>query len=135
MKSGLWSGHIVFRYILFQLPGLAVFVLVLLVIQNFVHIPLWFTILLVVIWTVKDAVMYPFVWRAYDKHSADSLVGMKGTATESLSPTGYVMVRGELWRAEIISGNPPVNKGETVMITGSRGLTLIVQPDTENSPR
>lgn len=76
--------------------------------------------------------MFPFVWRAYDKFSPDSLVGSKGKAVERLSPTGYIIIQGELWRAEVVRGNNPVNKGETVVVRGSQGLTLLVQSETDN---
>lgn len=133
MTKRIWSGRVIFRYILFQLPGWVVFILLLLVISRFVSIPMWVMIILLFLWILKDAAMYPLVWRSYDERNADPLVGMKGTVTEDLNPTGHIMIRGELWKAETQNGNLPVNKGETVLVSGSRGLTLFVQPERESN--
>jgi membrane protein implicated in regulation of membrane protease activity len=56
------------------------------------------------------------------------IIGREGIVEERLSPSGYIRVHGELWRAEIIEGNHPVEKGEIVQIKGIRGLVLFVIP-------
>jgi membrane-bound ClpP family serine protease len=89
---------------------------------------------------LKDAILFPFVWRAYDwdrSGRADSMDGLRGRAVEPLAPSGYVRVRGELWRAEVSGGRLPVEAGQTVLIRGSRGLTLLVEADLgeENADR
>jgi membrane protein implicated in regulation of membrane protease activity len=132
MKKRGWSYRIVLRYLLFQLPGLVALSLILILLRLWLNIPLWSVWTVVVIWVAKDVIMFPFVWRSYDKSVAEVHEGAKGTAMERLSPSGYVMVRGELWRAEILNGNPPITKGETILICGSRGLTLLVKKDRDN---
>ncbi len=75
--------------------------------------------------------MFPFVWRAYDRSNSNSMIGLRGIASDRLSPSGYVRIHGELWRARVINGNSSIEKGEVVMVRGMRGLTLVVQSDKE----
>jgi membrane-bound ClpP family serine protease len=55
-----------------------------------------------------------------------SLDGEHGVATERLDRSGYVRVRGELWRAELAHGARAVEKDERVQVREMRGLTIIV---------
>lgn len=57
----------------------------------------------------------------------EGLVGMEGEAREAIAPdaTGYVRVRGELWRA---TSGTPVAPGQKVRVLAVKGLTLEVQP-------
>ncbi len=59
------------------------------------------------------------------------MVGARGTAKEPLTPSGYVQVRGELWKAELAEGGQPVEEGDPVQVQKIRGLTLIVRPAPE----
>jgi len=59
------------------------------------------------------------------------MVGAQGIAKERLAPSGYVQVRGELWKAELMEGSPPLEKGDRVRVEGVRGLRLVVQPSGE----
>lgn len=123
------SGKIILKYIMLQLPALFVFIMVLLFLRRWIDIPSWVILLLAVIWAAKDAAMYPLVWRAYDDSSRNhllSLVGKTGTARERLSPSGYVSVSGELWKAETEQRGNTVEKGTRIKVTGLRGMTLIV---------
>jgi membrane protein implicated in regulation of membrane protease activity len=129
MDRKMLSGRVILKYILFQLPSLCVFILVLLFLRRWIDIPSWVILLLAFIWAGKDAVMYPLVWRAYDDSTRDhmlSLVGRPGTAQERLSPSGYVSVNGELWKAEPEQPGHPVEKGTRIRVTGFRGMTLMV---------
>jgi membrane-bound ClpP family serine protease len=84
--------------------------------------------------------MFPFVWRAYDTrggNAASPSVGAHGVAIENLDPSGYVRVRGELWRAEVSEGYFPVTRGHGVRVLGRDGLTLFVRgsdADDEERP-
>jgi membrane-bound serine protease (ClpP class) len=53
------------------------------------------------------------------------LVGMVGTTTTALEPTGTVFVRGEYWRAR---GDQPIPVKTRVEITAVEGLELRVRP-------
>ncbi|NIO09412.1 MAG: nodulation protein NfeD, partial [Deltaproteobacteria bacterium] len=66
----------------------------------------------------KDVVMFPFVWRYYDRPNrsgnVNSMVGVQGIVEERLAPSGYVRVHGELWQAEVVGGGPVIGRGERV---------------------
>lgn len=136
MNKKKWSSRILLRYWLLQLPALALLVLILVYAQRWVDLPAWIFWGSLAIWVVKDAVLYPFVWRAYDwdrSKDSNSMVGVKGIAKELLAPSGYVQVRGELWKAELAEGVQSVEEGEPVLVQEVRGLTLIVKPGVERS--
>ena len=138
MNKKKWSSRILLRYWLLQLPALALLVLILMFAQRWVDLPTWIFWGSLAIWVVKDAVLYPFVWRAYDwerSEDSSSMVGAKGIAKELLAPLGYVQVRGELWKAELAGGYEPVEEGEPVLVQKIRGLTLIVEPGVKKSEK
>ena len=115
LKKRDWSTRLVLRYTLLQIPGLALLVLILIVIQQWVELPAWFTWGLVITWVVKDVVLFPLVWQAYDwDHAGDanSMIGRRGVVQERLSPSGSVRVHGELWQARVMGDGPPIDKGE-----------------------
>jgi membrane-bound serine protease (ClpP class) len=65
--------------------------------------------------------------RAYRSKSLmgpDALVGEVAVAQQSLTPSGQVLVHGELWRAEAAT---PVEPGEPVRVRAVRQLTLLVE--------
>lgn len=118
------------RYILLNIPGLAAVILILIIIQNWVVLPLWLFWSIIVFWIVKDALLFPFVWRAYDWERAGrsrSMIGELGLAKERLAPAGYVQIHGELWRAVKIEDGPPIEIGQSVKIVKMDGLTLFVE--------
>ena len=128
-EKRIWSAHVLGKYWLLQLPEAALVIIVLLALQHWFDIPTWVVWTLVALWIAKDAALYPFVWRSFDSgypamlHSLD---GERGIATERLDRTGYVHVRGELWKAELARGARPVEKDEGVQVQEMRGLTVIV---------
>ena len=131
-----WTPKILLRYALLQLPSQALVVLVLVVVRRWVDLPSWFFWSCIACWVLKDVILFPFVWRAYDwdrAGNAHSMVGLRGEAVEQLAPTGYVQVRGELWRAEVVGERRLIEAGETVAVRGSRGLTLLVEDCERNS--
>ena len=132
-----WSLRIVIRYTILQLPALTLFSLALLLSRRWIGIPPWSIWGLVSLWVAKDVILFPFVWRAYDdreRKGIDPMIGLQGIAQDRLAPGGYVQVRGELWQAERMGDGPPVEKGATVKIRKTRGLTLIVQPSGDEKP-
>lgn len=129
-----WSTQALVKYTLLQLPVIVLLTIALFVIREWVNIPLWLVGGIIILWTIKDIAMFPVVWRAYDQSrpgDATSIVGMRGVATERLAPSGYVQIRGELWRAETMEGDSPIEKGERIRVMEIRGLTLLVQPEDE----
>ena len=118
------------RYILLNIPGLVAVILILIIIQYWVVLPLWLFWSIIGFWIIKDAVLFPFVWLAYDWNRpgrSRSMIGQRGMAKEQLSPSGYVQVQGELWRAEKIGDGPPIEAGQPVQIVRMEGLTLYVK--------
>jgi membrane protein implicated in regulation of membrane protease activity len=131
MSTHKWTPRLLIRYALFQLPELALLIVILLVIQRWVALPAWLFWGAIAIWAVKDVLLYPLVWQSYDPDQPQSvmpLVGAKGIAKERLAPTGYIQVHGVLWKAQLMKGCSPVAEGEAVQINERRGLTLWVQP-------
>jgi len=121
------------RYILLNIPSLAAVILILIIIQHWVVLPGWLFRSIIGFWIVKDALLFPFVWRAYDWEGpgrSRSMIGERGIAKERLAPMGYVQVRGELWRAVRIDDGPPIEIGQSVEIVKMDGLTLFVEPVT-----
>ena len=55
----------------------------------------------------------------------NALVGEIGTANELLNPLGTVLVHGELWQAESVSGE--IYKGEKIQVKEMRGFKLFVE--------
>ncbi|MBN1102318.1 MAG: NfeD family protein [Deltaproteobacteria bacterium] len=130
-----WSLRILLRYALFQLPGLFLLLLLMVLLRRWMLLPGWVAAAVIALWIAKDVILYPFVWRAYDSLAGKGppMAGLRGFAVDRLHPSGYIKVRGELWRAEIAGDSPPVERGEPVRIVGDRGLTLLVQPDEPDS--
>ncbi len=50
-------------------------------------------------------------------------IGSRGRAATPISPTGYVRVNGELWRA---SSNAGIDAGEEISVVGIEGMMLLV---------
>lgn len=120
------------RYVLYQVPGWALSVIVLAVLRRWLGLPLWAVFVLLAAYVAKDLVLYPFLRRAYESGptGAAQLIGEVGTATEALHPTGYIRVRGELWRAKLAPGADAVPAGGRVRVQSVRGMTLTVASDT-----
>ena len=55
----------------------------------------------------------------------NALVGEIGTANELLKPLGMVLVHGELWQAESVSGE--IYKGEKIQVKEMQGFKLFVE--------
>jgi membrane protein implicated in regulation of membrane protease activity len=133
LKSKKIPGPIYARYVLLNVPELAVLVLILIIIEHWVVLPVWLFWGIIGLWIVKDALLFPFVWRAYDWNrsaQSGSMVGTQGITKQRLAPSGYVRIRGELWRAERIGAGPPIEAGQTVRVEKMEGLTVFVVPDT-----
>ena len=136
MNKRGWSARTVVKYVLLQLPAVALLILILILVRRWVYFPTWFVWGLVAFWVAKDVILFPFVWRAYDREppgEMNSIIGERGIAEDRLGPSGYIRVHGELWQGEVIGGGPPIDRGKGVKVRGIRKLTLLVQPDIEES--
>jgi membrane protein implicated in regulation of membrane protease activity len=105
-------------------------VLVILLINRWwVTVPLWLGLGIVGLAVVKDLVLFPLLWRSYtgsDPDDPSSMIGRRGIVIGRLDPEGYVRVHGELWRAEIVGNDRPVEEGRHVTVVGISGLKLYV---------
>lgn len=128
-QSRIWKPSVLARYWLLQLPGTLALVLVLLVLERLFGIALWLLASIVAAWVVKDALLYPLLWRSYDPGfpSAYSMAGERGVAVERIDTTGYARVRGELWRVELAPGTGPIDPGTPLHVETARDLTLVVR--------
>lgn len=85
---------------------------------------------LLLAYVVKDFLLYPLLRKAYEedgRSGAEPLVGRTGIVVEELNPSGYVRVRGELWRAESTGDSIPA--GVAVRVVSAEGMTLTVKRD------
>ena len=121
-----------------MIPGDLLLVSVLVVAQQWVPVSRWLFWLLIACAILKDLIMFPFVWRAYDWERPSpyhSVVDERGLVKSRLDPVGTVQVRGELWKAERRDGGPAIEDGQFVRILEMKGLTLVVEPwSTRGSP-
>jgi membrane protein implicated in regulation of membrane protease activity len=120
---------------LLNIPALVAVILILIIIQYWVVLPVWLFWSIIGFWVVKDVVLFPFTWRAYDwdrSGRSRSMVGERGIANEKLAPSGYIQIHGELWRAERLGDGPPIEKGQPVRVKKMEGLTLFVVPINPN---
>ena len=120
------------RYLILQAPGWVLAAIILAALHLWASLPLWIAVGLFAFYAGKDFVLYPFLRRAYESDTrtgAEQLIGATGTATEDLAPEGYIRVRGELWRATLARGSPPVHRGARVRVQSAVGLTLVVTRD------
>lgn len=125
-----WRSRIFLRYLLYQLPGWSLWSLVLLILQQFFVFPLWLVPAALAVWVVKDLILFSYTWMAYGAgpEAKRPLPGSRGVVVKPLSPEGYIRIGGELWRAETAEGEESIHPGETVMVEGINGLTLLVRP-------
>jgi membrane-bound ClpP family serine protease len=131
MLSKEAKRRIVQRYALYQIPDMAILVLILFVLHQWVGLSLGLFIGLVSPWMVKYVLVFSFVWRAYDKPrigDVTSLIGIQGIAEELLDPSGYNRGHSELWQAELIGKTMAIRKRQVVLIERAYGLTLLVKP-------
>ena len=116
------------RYWLLQVPGWVILAAVLAGAHRYFSLSLSAAAGVFALWLVKDLALYPLLARHYavrDGEAHERLVGSRAVAEQSLSPRGYVSLRGELWLAEAADG--PIDSGEEVLVESVDGLKLRVR--------
>ena len=134
MGSG--EGWVLAKYILFQIPGWVMAVGLAWWAHNSWGLPALWAVSAVCLFVVKDAVLYPFVKKAYSVAPGKGAAPEPGTTvlvTDDLDPKGFVRVGAELWKAELVEGGTPLRSGSSATIRSVDGLTLIVEP-AEGTP-
>ncbi|HEY1872730.1 MAG TPA: NfeD family protein, partial [Chitinophagaceae bacterium] len=58
-----------------------------------------------------------------------ALIDKIGLANETLDPKGMVLIHGELWQSESLSG--VINKGEKIRVKEMQGFKLFVEKVSE----
>jgi membrane-bound ClpP family serine protease len=127
----MWSAHVFLKYWSLQIAGWIVVFAVAWFATELFDWPKRVAWIVVGVWAVKDAVLYPLVWRSYDQRdvpaSAYPYAGTDADVLRRLNPTGVVRVRGERWQATAAQGEAPIETGERVRITDRHGMTLTVE--------
>jgi membrane protein implicated in regulation of membrane protease activity len=129
-------ARVYLKYTLLQLPGTVFLILLLMVIRHWIAIPAWLFWCIIGLWVAKEAVLFPYVWRAYNgnqKGISRSMIGARGVAKERLAPSGYIQVGGELWRAEKLEPGPAIKAGDFVRVVKMEGLKLYIVADNSES--
>jgi membrane protein implicated in regulation of membrane protease activity len=122
--------RVVLRYAALQIPG-QLFVLGLgLAAWEWLGAPAWVAWGAPLAFALKDALLFPFVWRAYepDDRVSSGLIGQIAVAEERLDPGGWVRIGPELWRVELARRGEAVPRGAKVRVVGVEGLLLVVEP-------
>ncbi len=129
--SGSGEGWVLAKYILFQIPGWVMAVGLAWWAHHSWGLPALWAVGGVCLFVVKDAVLYPFVKKAYSMAPGKGAAPEPGTSvvvTDDLDPRGFVRVGAELWKAELQEGCAPLRSGSSAQIHSVEGLTLIVEP-------
>jgi membrane protein implicated in regulation of membrane protease activity len=116
-KSAKRPYHILLKYTLLQIPALALI------------IPTSVVWGIPILWVLKDIILFPLTWRSYEsysRHDPHPMVGRHGIAQQTLAPSGYVRVGGELWLAEVVGNEGSIEKGERIRVREVNGLKLLV---------
>lgn len=124
------SFQVIAKYALIHLAELAIMIIAFVVVMEFVNIPLLLVVIFLVLWVIKDIAMFFRVWKSYVTENSSpmlELVGLEAQVVESLDPVGYVRVRGELWKAELVDPRHPARLGERTRVVSGEGMTLIVE--------
>ena len=118
------------RYTAFQVPGWIIAACGGWWVHRWLEVPVWVASGVLVVWVIKDYALFPFLRSAYEldhRLQIERIIGEHGRATDQLAPTGYIQVRGELWRARTTEEEPAIDRGDRVEVTGVDGTTLLVK--------
>lgn len=123
--------RVVLRYAALQIPGQVFVGLLAVAAWEWLGAPAWLAWGVPLFWVVKDALLFPLVWRAYepdDPGAPGGLVGSTAVVEEPLDPSGWVRIGPELWRAELVDGAAAAPRGARVRVVRVDGLVLGVEP-------
>lgn len=114
-------------YLAAQLPGWFVTVLAVAALSRWMALPVRMALLVVILWIVKDLLLFPTMRRYYRSEPAERrIVGQRGTAVTDIAPTGFVRVGGELWQA---ASEQDIVAGSEIYVRDIHGLQLTVHND------
>ena len=91
-----------------------------------INIPLWGLILAIVALGIYGYVGYRLGKSALGRKPIVSPdIGSRGQVTTTISPKGYVRIRGELWQA---TSNSVIGTDAEIIVVDIKGMTLLVSP-------
>jgi membrane-bound serine protease (ClpP class) len=124
------------RYAALQIPGLLLASVFSWLAIDWFDVPRWAAGLAILLWIIKDAVMFPFVWRAYSVRTDGGLHDVRGrigTVEEALAPHGRVRVGSEHWRATAAPDAGSIAEGTRVRVVALDGLKITVVPEPHDA--
>ena len=95
-----------------------------------IHISWWVTGILMFLLLMYSFYTYHMGRRALLQKSPvypDTIIGSEGVVATPLDPTGYVKVKGELWKA---TSESDLEIGDRVVVTKIDGIRLVVEPES-----
>lgn len=122
-------------YVLLELGELVGLIILIVVLAQFITIPLWLAVAIPMGKLLKFILVYPSVRHSVRQPAytgLESLIGEHGPVVDPLAPEGYVKIRGELWRAR--GEGAPIPVGTEVEVFGTDGIRLLVRPRGFASP-
>ncbi len=117
------------RYAALQVPGFLIALILLMHARDQDWISGSTVVLVLSILVLKDVILYPFFRRAMQPGHTDMVArlhGERARVVNTLDPEGQVKLKGEIWNAKSIHGEP-VEAGSWVRVSGHRGLKLHVE--------
>jgi membrane protein implicated in regulation of membrane protease activity len=96
-----------------------------------IHISWWVTGILMCLLLMYSFYTYRMGRQALLRKSPvypDTIIGSEGVVATPLDPTGYVKVKGELWKATSAS---ELEIGDRIVVTKIDGIRLIVVPESK----
>jgi membrane protein implicated in regulation of membrane protease activity len=132
-----YQSKTVVGYTIYAAVGTVLEVVILLVLLLWVppivniYIPWWIVVILVAVELGVSLFTYIMGRRALSKkvtYGPEAIVGSIGVVTTPFNPTGYIRVKGELWKASCKS---KVEVGDEVRVTKMEGMKLIVLPNSD----
>lgn len=118
------------RYWLLQVPGWVILGGLLAAAHYSLGLSVRVVVVVLALWFIKDLALYPVLKPHYafkERSGHHGLLGETAVAQETLSPSGYVKLKGELWKAELSDTGARVAPGESVTVESVDGLTLKVK--------
>ena len=119
--------YTIYSIVMSLLQEVALIAIVLWLLPEFnINIPLWGLILMIVALGTYGYVAYRIGKNALARKPIVSPdIGSRGQTVSTISPKGYVRVRGELWQA---SSSSTIDIGEEIIVVAIKEMTLLVNP-------
>ncbi len=125
--------HTIVRYVVLQVPGFAAALIAAYLLLRYTGLPAWSVWLGLVLWVMKDILLFFWVWPSYCVPGAgnDAMIGRTGFVVDWKEMEGTVKINGILWRAAVRGYEATLAPGTVIRVYDREGLTLFVQPEQE----